>query len=127
VRVPAAWGGTATERPRYPKAATSRQIDGKTVWFINQFDDDDHKYLRVSFEVLNRSARERFHYEEDQVDVLRQIRDALEGPGGASAGIPAASAPAGGPPSGPPPAAPGGSGGPGGPPSAGGSPGWLVG
>lgn len=77
VRVPTAWLGTACDRPRYPSCAIQRTIDGTPVWCINQFEDDDQKYLRVSFEVLNRTARERFEYEEDQVDVLRQIRDAL--------------------------------------------------
>ena len=91
VRVPAAWGGTASERPRYPSGAVQKDIEGKKVWVINHFDDDDHKYLRVWFEVLNRTARERFEYEEDQVEVLRQIRDAL--PGWAAGSAPAAGGP----------------------------------
>jgi len=77
VRVPASWAGTAGDKPRYPRAATRKELEGRSVWVINRLDDDDDKYLRISFEVLDRSVRERFEYEEDQVDVLRQIRDAL--------------------------------------------------
>jgi len=105
VRVPSAWLGTATDRPRYPSRAIQKPADGTTAWYINQFDDDDQKYLRVSFEVLNRTARERFEYEEDQVGVLRQIRDALPGAPGSQPPSPPSppSPPGGGPSSAPPP------------------------
>lgn len=39
--------------------------------------DKDKKYLRVFYEVLDRYPRERFKYEEDQIEVLRQIRDKI--------------------------------------------------
>ena len=35
--------------------------------------DDDKKYLRVYYEVLERYPREKFKYEEEQIDILRDI------------------------------------------------------
>lgn len=40
--------------------------------------EDDKKYLRVFFEVLDRYVREKFKYEEEQIDVLKEIRDKIE-------------------------------------------------
>jgi hypothetical protein len=48
--------------------------DGK----LTGFPEGDKKYLRVYFEVLDRYVREEFNYEEDQIDVLKEIRDALK-------------------------------------------------
>jgi hypothetical protein len=39
--------------------------------------EDDKKYLRVYYEVLDRYPRERFKYEERQIEVLEQIRDKM--------------------------------------------------
>ncbi len=39
--------------------------------------DGDKKYLRVYHQVLDRYQREKFEYEEEQIDVLREIRDGL--------------------------------------------------
>jgi len=39
--------------------------------------EDDKKYLRVYYEVLERYKREKFRYEEEQIDVLREIRDEI--------------------------------------------------
>jgi hypothetical protein len=44
-----------------------------------QIGKEDEKYLRVFYEVLERSPRERFKYEEDQIKVLKEIRDELKG------------------------------------------------
>ena len=41
--------------------------------------DEDKKYLRVYYEVLERYPRGKFKYEQRQVGALRQIRDALAG------------------------------------------------
>jgi hypothetical protein len=41
------------------------------------FPEDDKKYLRVYYEVLDRYVREPFKYEEEQIDVLKEIRDKL--------------------------------------------------
>lgn len=92
VPVPPAWGGTASDRPRYPLAATRTD----STWYINKLDPDDEKYLRVSYEVINRSTRERFEYEEDQVAVLRQIRDNLDKGGSRGGGASSAASPASG-------------------------------
>src|SRR5262249_49679638 len=39
--------------------------------------DDDKKYLRVYYEVLDRYPREPLKYEEDQLKVLREIPDKI--------------------------------------------------
>ena len=39
--------------------------------------EEDKKYLRVFFEILDRYPREKFKYEEMQIDVLKEIRDKL--------------------------------------------------
>ena len=43
----------------------------------HQLDEDDRKYLRVSYEVLDRYAKQPFKHEQKQVAVLEQIRDAI--------------------------------------------------
>jgi hypothetical protein len=40
---------------------------------INHLPEDDKKYLRVYYEVLERYPRERFRYEERQIEVLEEI------------------------------------------------------
>lgn len=52
---------------------SSYRKDGK----LTGFPEDDKKYLRVFFEVLDRYVREPFKYEEEQIDVLKEIRDKL--------------------------------------------------
>ncbi|MCA1593784.1 MAG: hypothetical protein LC754_14270 [Acidobacteria bacterium] len=54
----------------YPKGSA----DGK----IHRLDEDDKKYLRVYFEVLDRYVREDANYDRDEVTVLREIRDVLK-------------------------------------------------
>jgi hypothetical protein len=39
--------------------------------------EDDKKYLRVYYEVLDRYAREKFRHDEQHIDVLREIRDKI--------------------------------------------------
>ncbi len=39
--------------------------------------EEDRKYLRVYFEVLERIPRQRLKYEEDQLDVLERINDSI--------------------------------------------------
>lgn len=46
---------------------------------LTGFPEDDKKYLRVYYEVLDRYVRESFKYEEDQIDVLKEIREAIRG------------------------------------------------
>ena len=66
-RVPHKWGEKG-----YPSATWRR--DGALLGL----DEEDKKYLRVYYEVLERYPREKFKYEEQQVRVLEQIRDELE-------------------------------------------------
>jgi hypothetical protein len=58
-----------------------------TAWKIAQLQgtdklkgisDEDKKYLRVYYEVLDRYPREKFKYEEEQIDVLKEIRNKIE-------------------------------------------------
>lgn len=60
--------------PPYP--ADRRRVGDKE--FIHRLDETDKKFLRVYFEVLQRYAREKLKYEEDQLDALRGIREAIE-------------------------------------------------
>lgn len=48
--------------------------DGK----VRRIGGDPMKYLRVPFQVVDRYPRERFKYEEKQIDVLRQIERVLD-------------------------------------------------
>lgn len=63
--VPGAWG-------HYPASPSYR--DGN---FLIGLPEEDKKYLRVYFEVLERYHREKFRYEEQQIAVLESIRDCL--------------------------------------------------
>jgi hypothetical protein len=80
----------------YPK---DYRKDGKLIGFP----EDDKKYLRVYYEVLDRYVREPFKYEEEQIDVLKEIRDKLgnikaykDEPGASSGGGTASGGTAGG-------------------------------
>lgn len=44
---------------------------------LSGFPPEDKKYLRVYYEVLERYTREKFRYEEEQIDVLKEIRDCI--------------------------------------------------
>jgi quinol monooxygenase YgiN len=72
---------------KYPRDTT-----GETAPKIDALDEEDKKYLRVYYEVLDRYPRERFKYEERQIEILEQIRDKLRpgppGPG-QQPGVPA--------------------------------------
>jgi sulfatase modifying factor 1 len=48
--------------------------------YLHGIDEEDKKYLRVHFEVLERYPREKFKFEEQQIQVLEQIRDVLRLP-----------------------------------------------
>jgi hypothetical protein len=71
VHVPKKWHG-------YPddKDGSGRYLyrDGNR---LTGLPEDDKKYLRVFFEVLERYPREKLKYEEDQLHVLREIKDAI--------------------------------------------------
>lgn len=65
--VPGPW-----ERSYPPASAEYR--DGDTLL---GFPEDDKKYLRVFYQVLDRYQREQFRFEEEQVTVLEEIRDRM--------------------------------------------------
>jgi hypothetical protein len=54
-----------------------RDVANQANPMIGSLDEEDKKYLRVYFEVLERYPREKFKYEERQIEVLEQIRDKL--------------------------------------------------
>ncbi|HJP91120.1 MAG TPA: formylglycine-generating enzyme family protein [Pyrinomonadaceae bacterium] len=53
-------------------------VGGVKTLVLKEFPDDDKKYLRVYYEVLDRYPRERFKYEERQIEVLEEIREQLD-------------------------------------------------
>jgi hypothetical protein len=75
--VPEKWGGGHNPRkcPRYPCHAW--WCKSSCSWLIGKLDDDDYKYLRVSYEIADRYPRQSLEYEEDHLKVLRQIRDRI--------------------------------------------------
>lgn len=76
-RVPKKWGG-------YPEHYRQGHV-------LTGLPEDDKKYLRVFYEVLERYPREKLKYEEDQLKVLREIsRNILDAkkPDGAGHGAP---------------------------------------
>jgi hypothetical protein len=80
--VPQRWGGGTDQgqEPRYPRTrrpdSLLAQFQGGR-WVLSQLPEDDKKYLRVYFEVLDRYDREEFKYQERQIDVLEEIRDRI--------------------------------------------------
>jgi len=73
VRVPSKWTKGAD---RYPGNDKNRDtyISGDHLIALPEH---DKKYLRVYYEVMERYPREKFRYEETQIDVLREIRDQM--------------------------------------------------
>jgi hypothetical protein len=74
---PKKWREKGYPRP-YPKGGPYKVVDFE--------EEGDKKYLRVYYEVLDRYVREKFKYEEEQIDVLKEIRDRLEPRGSSSGG-----------------------------------------
>lgn len=69
-RVPAKWGDYPENRPA--PARPYRRGD-----ILLGLPEEDKKYLRVYFEVMDRYEREEAKYEQQQIDVLKQIRDRI--------------------------------------------------
>ncbi|OLE53187.1 MAG: hypothetical protein AUG51_14435 [Acidobacteria bacterium 13_1_20CM_3_53_8] len=68
-------GGTdGGKKPKYPKYA--QYTGGK--WVIHKLDEEDKKYIRVYYEVLDRYPREKFKHDERQIEVLEEIRDRIK-------------------------------------------------
>jgi hypothetical protein len=74
LEIPSKW-----QDKKYP-----RDVQGEPDPKIYSLPEDDKKYLRVYYEVLDRYTRERFRYEERQIEVLEDIRDRLPDRGRAS-------------------------------------------
>jgi hypothetical protein len=70
IKVPKGWEDYA-EIQKYIEAKGNDRI-------LTGFPEDDKKYLRVFYEVLDRYPRERFKYEEEQIDILRDISKTLK-------------------------------------------------
>ena len=68
VTVPSKW-----RKKNYPRAVGDDK-DARVM----KLPEDDKKHLRVYYEVLDRYVREEFKYEEDQIDVLTEIRDEIK-------------------------------------------------
>lgn len=68
-RIPEKW-------EEYPKAEHRYEHSGAR--YLAGIDEDDKKYLRVFYEVLERYPREKFKFEEDQIKVLKEIRDRID-------------------------------------------------
>jgi hypothetical protein len=66
ILVPEKWKDYPPNEPRYRVGDTLKGLP-----------DDDKKYLRVFYEVLERYPRERFKYEEEQIDILKEISATL--------------------------------------------------
>jgi hypothetical protein len=82
-------------RKQYPPHR--QEVHGR--WFIHSLPEDDKKYLRVYFEVMQRYAREKFKGDERKVEELENIRRILDDrlqPAGAGGGGAAGGAGAGG-------------------------------
>jgi hypothetical protein len=77
IKVPSQWGGSDNpeKKPRYPEDAIYSAKE--QAWVVHELDEDDKKFLRVYFEVLDRYQREKLHKEERQIEVLEQIRDRI--------------------------------------------------
>jgi hypothetical protein len=72
-QVPSEWSRDEQGRPKYPKEPGHLQ-QRNNVWYLVSFPEKDKKYLRVYYEVLDRYVREE---EDDEVVVLKEIRDAI--------------------------------------------------
>ena len=74
--IPGKWG-TYPDQKSDGRHKYREEINGK--WILTGLPEDDKKYLRVFYEVLERYPREKLKYEEDQLKVLREIRDKMPG------------------------------------------------
>jgi hypothetical protein len=70
-RVPGKWDG-------YPENRNPPALPYRAGDILLGLPEDDKKYLRVYFEVLDRYDREEAKYEQQEIDVLKQIRDRIK-------------------------------------------------
>jgi hypothetical protein len=76
-RVPDKWLKVTREEGTTPKFEFESDGD-KLKPILKGLKEDDKKYLRVFFEVLQRYPREKFKYEERQIEVLEEIRNKIK-------------------------------------------------
>ncbi len=69
--VPPAWGKS------YPPSGPHHDKPLQEGGVLLGFPEEDKKYLRMFFEVLERYPREKLHYEERHLDILEDIRDEI--------------------------------------------------
>lgn len=67
ISVPPKWTARNYPDPKYVR-------NGKLIGL----DDEEKKYLRVYYEVLERYVREKFYYEEQQIEILRKIAENMQ-------------------------------------------------
>ena len=79
-KFPEKWEDTELDNPKYKRGN-----------YLKSLPEEDKKYLRVFFEVLDRYPREPLRYEEEQLRILRDIASNLKSDGGTNA--PAGSGP----------------------------------
>jgi len=78
-RIPPKWGDTYPPekfRGQITDGVFSQEDHGR---HFHKFPEEDKKYLRLSYEVLERYPRERFKYEEQQIRILEEMRDNMRG------------------------------------------------
>jgi hypothetical protein len=75
IKVPKSWDDYPKREETKPNQYTEQK---GTDLMLTGIPEDDKKYLRVFYEVLDRYARERFKYEEEQIDILRDISKTLK-------------------------------------------------
>jgi hypothetical protein len=79
--IPRKWGDVYPPKDNrgYFDHADGKWVKDDKGHHFNGLPAEDKKYLRLSFEVLERYPRERFKYEEQQIRILEQMRDKLAG------------------------------------------------
>src|SRR5262245_28534964 len=65
------------EDKNYPPVKVESPPVPRTPGMIHELPEDDKKYLRVYYEVLQRYPREEFRFEQQQIKVLEEIRDRM--------------------------------------------------
>lgn len=72
IKIPPKW--SSKNYPPPPKDPKHSRPDNT---YIHWLDEDDKKYLRVYFEILDTYCREPLDYEQQQLNILGDIRDAI--------------------------------------------------
>jgi hypothetical protein len=79
-KIPRKWGDTYPPKKYRGHWDGSQFVQADDGREFNGLPEDDKKYLRISYDVLERYPRERFKYEEQQIRILEQMRDRLPAP-----------------------------------------------